>query len=505
MRIKTIVMMALAALLVLGGNALAERPPGAGSGGAGGGGGNGDGGGEITDFGDLFMLYRNDSGVPILDGNLCQQPIAFPSETCVNDGVTTCYADLGDVSVVLVDPATCTVPSACASCTSEVDFGRSNAARSPVSVFEAQLEDVVTKLATADCILLDPAGRLVAQTIVDEATILNTTIDSPLQNLAMYRELVMNGTLGVDLPVDIDLYDTAARGVGVSNDKTGEVNVDMVVYLNQIMGLSDPAVPTIFDPKICQDNREEVKGVVQLVEKCFLNYGSFGYDRATNFDSLPSPAYIPASDPTDGWFEYLEFSGNDPDGNPLFEIIQASSYDTVFGAPGFVDGNIGGFTQLADDTRAVIEFMHSHPLPLGYETPIPQGCEPSGEDRYDVYISDISGLQVPVRMVAGTEGREFTLTVANYGPDFATGIVTLTAEDTDGIDIFTPKTLDFELVGGASQSFTEFFSIDYKTTITWTAAATPDCLECEVNWANNTVTEETTVIGGGGGGGSGKR
>ena len=174
--------------------------------------------------------------------------------------------------------------------------------------------------------------------------------------------------------------------------------------------------------------------------------------------------------------------------------------DAVFGVdPGYLLGNIGGFSQAADDTRAVIEFMHNNPLPLGYETPVP--CEASGETTYDVSISDVSGLQVPVRMVAGTEGREFTVTVANAGPDAATGNVEVTAEDSGGIPIATfPRSFDFTLIAGTSRSWTEAFSIDYKTTVTWNATV---IAEFDVNPGNNSVTETTRVTGGGGGGGQG--
>ena len=60
----------------------------------------------------------------------------------------------------------------------------------------------------------------------------------------------MTGTIGAPLPEGATL-DTAARGLGAGSDKTGEVNVDLVAYLNQIMGLSDPVTSTILDPKIC--------------------------------------------------------------------------------------------------------------------------------------------------------------------------------------------------------------------------------------------------------------
>ena len=73
--------------------------------------------------------------------------------------------------------------------------------------------------------------------------------------------------------------------------------------------------------------------------------------------------------------------------------------------PGFVDGNIGGFAQAADDAREVIEFMHDRPLPLGYETAVPLCDAPDTDLIYDVSISDVSGLQVPMRMVVTQRGQ----------------------------------------------------------------------------------------------------
>ena len=68
--------------------------------------------------------------------------------------------------VIPVDPDTCAATAACAICTQEVDFGRTNVVRSPASVLEQQLTDVIVNLATADCISLDPAGRLVTSTVI---------------------------------------------------------------------------------------------------------------------------------------------------------------------------------------------------------------------------------------------------------------------------------------------------------------------------------------------------
>ncbi len=118
--------------------------------------------------------------------------------------------------------------------------------------------------------------------------------------------------------------------------------------------------------------------------------------------------------------------------------------------------SIGGFAQAADDTRAVINYLHSWPIPSVYATAL--SCGPSGETHYDVSISQESGLQVPVRMAVGTE-REFTVTVANAGPDAASGTVKVTAVDATGRLIPTfPRTYTFtNLAPGTSQSWTENF------------------------------------------------
>jgi hypothetical protein len=529
----------LVALFVFSAVALAARPPGAGNGGGGGGGG----GNAPPDYGDLIIILRDLYGVPIpsdatlvpdpetgemVDGGLCWQPLAFPSETCelfeIINGEWYCTEnkvnpDCEDTDdeiceregpcLVLVDQYTCGVLDP--GCTQEVDFGRINEARSPEDVFQSQLEDVVIKLTTADCVTLDPAGRLVASTVAADETVSTSTIDSPLQNLAIYRQLMLNGTLGFTLPGNP--YDTAARGLGAASDKAGEFNVDMLAYLNSIMGLSDLATPTVLD-KICIDMREEVKGVIQLVEKCFLNYGpdtydangqliigaDYLYDRSTNFGALPDPAYIPEEGPEEGWFEYSYLISEEP---PTFGIDQGPIMGAVFDdLPGFSDGNIGGFAQAIDDTRAVIEFMHTNPVSDDFATPV--FCEASGDINYDVSISDVSGLQVPKNVVDGSSDREFIVTVANAGPDAAEVTLTVTAvpaiagevladlDDGEGF-IESPFVFPPTLIPpGGNHAFSAIISVDIgeRTTIGWTATAATDF---DVNPANNVTTASSNV------------
>lgn len=434
------------------------------------------------DLGDLFVLYRDADGVPILTDDFCQQPLD------------------ADGKILSVDPTTCAVLPEDASLTQEVDFGRTSVVRSPASVLEQQLQDVIVNLSTAGCVTLDPAGRLVTSVNTD-GVVSSAAIDSPLQNLAIYRQLMLTGSIGVNLPEPSNILDTAARSLGASSDKTGKISVDMVAYLNQILGLTNESTATYL-PKKCITVKEEVQGNVQMVRKCFLDYGSTGgnytYDREMNFLSLPNPAYIPESSPEAGWFEYLE----EVSPTPTFGISQGLIVNAVpelmVPPPASAESNIGGFAQSADDARAVINFMHSWPLPSNYATPLT--CNASSGATYDVSISDQSGLQVPVQMVDGSEGREFTVTVDNAGPNPATGNVTVSAVAGNGVAIVgSPWVFTFtDLAAGATQSFVQDFSIDLgeQTTISWTAIVSAPY---DVLSSNNTVTATTNVKVTGGG------
>lgn len=494
---------AMAGLLVLSAGGFASEPVDGGSGGSGyggGGGGSGSGSGsgggggmEPPDYGDLFVLYRDADGLPILTADSCQQPLGVPSDTC------PLVCSEGAPCLVPVDPLTCAVQVGFETCTREIEFGRTNVSRSPERVFATQLEDLLVRLSTADCITRDAAGRMVTTTMVDGSPD-SAAIDSPIQNLAIYKQLMLNGYLGTaesPLALPGNVLDIAAVGLGAASDKGGKITVDMVVYLNQILGLTDESVPT-FLPKKCLEVKDEVMGEIQMVRKCFLDYGPTGgnhqYDRGAHFGRLPAPAYIPAVAPQAGWFEYL--SVLEP-AIPTFGIGQGPTLGTVpelAANPSWMGSNIESFVQAADDARAVINFMHSWAVPGDYPTPI--SCSGSGAITYDVAISDVSGLQVPVRMVTGTEGREFTLQVSNAGPAAASGTAVLTAVDSDGAAVPSfPRSFEFDLAAGTSQSWTEMFNVDYKTTVTWTATAQA---RFDVNPANNSVTETTIVKNGGG-------
>ena len=208
---------ALLGMLAFSGGALAAKPPGAGGGGGGG-------GGETPDLGDLVILLRDADGVPILTADGCQQPLAAPGVTLPAIGTTQGCVPTSptDSCVIAVDPLTCAIVVGYEMHTQEIDFGRTNVARSPASVFEQQLEDVIVRLSTADCVTRDAAGRMVTSTVTDNV-VTSAAIDSPLQNLAIYKQLMLVGYLGAaTAPLELPAgpLDIAAVGIGAASDKT---------------------------------------------------------------------------------------------------------------------------------------------------------------------------------------------------------------------------------------------------------------------------------------------
>ncbi|MDP3009856.1 MAG: hypothetical protein Q8N30_12410 [Methylococcales bacterium] len=256
------------------------------------------------------------------------------------------------------------------------------------------------------------------------------------------------------------------------------------------MGL-DLSTTTTQLPKTCINIKQEVKGVVQTVNKCFLDYGAYNYERSQTYGNLPFPKNIPAANPQLGFFDYLTPYQTQmaPDGRPLFHIKSANIVPTVFvSLPATGTANIGGFAQASDDARAVIDFMHSHPVIAGYEARVL--CEGSAPPPPPVIVDVSSKLQMPTRMVGNTT-HEGTLTVNNLKGAPATGSVQLVGKDSTGKSLLVYQNSFNALAAGKSVSFTiPFKAPKYATTITWTATATA---AGDNNATNNTATFKTTV------------
>ncbi len=133
------------------------------------------------------------------------------------------------------DPATgdllAKLPDGTAVYTSEVEFSRLSVARAPDKVLTHSLEEALSKLNTTGAVLsLDTAGRLVI-TISG----VSSTIDSPLENLALYVAAI-NGTLPASV-TSITGFSSASL-LAAAADKYKVVTLDTVMYLNSILKIS---------------------------------------------------------------------------------------------------------------------------------------------------------------------------------------------------------------------------------------------------------------------------
>lgn len=301
-------------------------------------------------YGDLYVILRDENGVPILltlpSGDQVVQPVDA-------DGNPIPLNDEGEP-----------IDEAAAALVQEVEFGRLSAGRSPAQVLDHALAEALTSLASiyvldennqiviADgaSITQDTAGRLVIT--VDGVS---KTIDSPLENLALYADLLATGSIEtvvtfsyvndsgetvyvtqqVAIVPEVD-FNLAAALLAAAADKTGSISLDLVAYQNSVL---------------------DVNTVVDGTTVAWYDYSSFTYDRADTY--------------ADQEVTYLQ-QVTQPDGSIIYVPVTESVLDAVFGgADGVFDAstenvissNIDGFATAADDALQVIEFVHDNELP----------------------------------------------------------------------------------------------------------------------------------------------
>lgn len=241
-------------------------------------------------YGDLYVILRDDNGEPILDQGRVQfldadgNVIPYQSDDPEDEGFT----EVADASLL-----------------QEVDFGRTNLVRSPSQVFDRALAEAESIIATdADGVLqYDEAGRIVV--VQEDGTEL--TIDSPLENLALYLDAMTN-------PDTVWTLDDAATFLAAGSSKTGNISVDMVVYLNSILDIN--------------------------ADGEYFDFSTFSYDR----DDAYSGTVSYWVDNGDGTATYIE------DVKIIDAIFDGEGTDTLSGA--------AAFAQAADDALQVIEFIH---------------------------------------------------------------------------------------------------------------------------------------------------
>ena len=186
------------------------------------------------EFGDLWVYERNPITGEVLEfdaeGNACDA-----GEECFVH-VIVCTDEACDTTEVFVLAAGGELPEGVSPM--EVEFGRLNIGRAPTSVLDHAEDEAMNKITTDGAVLaLDPAGRI---------TVDGATIDSPLENLAIYiaimngDQVVLNALEPLFDSEGLTALDLAAIMLASAADKTGDINIDTVWYLNSIYGFTQP-------------------------------------------------------------------------------------------------------------------------------------------------------------------------------------------------------------------------------------------------------------------------
>lgn len=269
-------------------------------------------------FGDLWVIARDDNGVPILTSEGYVQPLDA-------DGNLIELDEEG----MPVDPALAI----------EVELGRLNVGRAPTSVLDNRADEVITMLSSATDVSVDAAGRLVL-TVDGEAK----TIDSPLENLAIYVSLLTTGSIPGLTPDDLvgtdydflvdgeytqaDL-DASTAFLAAATDKTGEFTSDEIAYIDAFLGI----------------NTTTTGNVTYSV----LDYSAFSYDRSDTYSDVTATVLVEQADGS-------------------FQQVDVNIYEAVFGSvDASLAGSLDAYTLAADDSRAVIEYIHEYAVPAAME------------------------------------------------------------------------------------------------------------------------------------------
>ncbi|MDX5375321.1 MAG: hypothetical protein LPK43_06000, partial [Gammaproteobacteria bacterium] len=275
--------------------------------------------GEI--YGDLWELLRNDNGEPVLDANSCPQPIS-------SDPVATG----GDyVPMELDDQGECVIVAGYEDYVIELELGRLNGVRVALTnpaMLDRALYDVVNSINASTGVKLDLAGRLAFG--VDEdgdgGADRYQTVDSPRANLAMYYALMRWGKLEGTVEIMED---------GTWVTKTIQITLDDAVLDAEGLGyLKRGTTACQGNPDACGSSR---------LPGGYVDYSAFTHNAQEDFQGV-DVSYVERT-PDDLSCGYADRT------SPLWE--------RVLGSDAADYANIAGFVVQAENTRNIIQFVHT--------------------------------------------------------------------------------------------------------------------------------------------------
>ncbi len=166
-----------------------------------------------------------------------------------------------------------------------------------------------------------------------------------------------------------DDFDFAAAFLAAAADKTGDIGVDMVVYLNSILGINKVVGYSEYD-----SDGNPVDGAVNYSEEpVYFNFNGIGgtddnkYDRMDTFalrrgDPGRSEGFVRVLQGGDGSWTEEDYWIMDLEWDNGFDNIGINPEDG-FPSGDIADSDIRGFAQMADDDLSVIEFVHTYQIP----------------------------------------------------------------------------------------------------------------------------------------------
>ncbi|MGN6577014.1 MAG: hypothetical protein ACTHKG_15155, partial [Nocardioides sp.] len=406
---------ALSTVLLLSSPALAAPGGpgggGGGGGGAGGGGGGGGGGGEPVDntgslYSDLVIALRAANGTPILKmyavpatetepgtNEYCVQPVSYEqvpgliAETNPVDGRQVWVIPLqgqwiGDPNspVAQDEIGACDPQPQYAMFVNEVELERLNLARTSDEVIAQKIADVQTKLKYADQITLGPTGRLAYD---------GTEIDASPENAGMYQSLMTSGTIRGLHPENMagptalvgpapgpgdpqpnsqfDAWELAAMTIGAAAAKNTPLTLDAVEYYNRVIGFppDDPTAtpPVVYDSpwgvdfvRSIDPDPDNITRAELANSERFVDYSGFSYNRSQTFKGSVT------------WLDVASLKWKVSKITEVVPFTNLSSYDEI--GDKTLTG-ITAFAQLADDVRAMCNYVPDNTFIPGFYMDVP--------------------------------------------------------------------------------------------------------------------------------------
>ena len=273
-------------------------------------------------YGDMYVLLRDADGKPILTPEGFVQPLGADGQPLAVDAEGNFDSTLAIA----------------------VDLGRLSVSRASSSVLTSQLKTAVDSLNAADSITLDAAGRLV---VTKDGVA--SAIDSPLENLALYKEILTTGTISglTDATISKLTSSTnttlsalgtagvttgdlsaAASFLGAASDKTIKLTVDAVVDINTILGI----------------NTKSADGTTT-----YYSYSTFSFNPATAYASTTVDVLVKQD---------VTLS----DGTTKTVYVPTTTNVSTLFSTQTESTNVAAFTQAADDSRTIINYVHDNSI-----------------------------------------------------------------------------------------------------------------------------------------------